>query len=125
MKVILKNYYVTTDMIAEHWNKTGYMTEKNTQWNADKVTKKFRKILESIDSIIKRSEMLENLFRSENDEGSHFIFFDASQIMEYKQKLEDASIVDYRELSVNALMYYQDYETDTFDTLKDIFELWN
>lgn len=51
MKVILKNYYVTTDMIAEHWNKTGYMTEKNTQWNADKVTKKFRKILESIDSI--------------------------------------------------------------------------
>ena len=53
------------------------------------------------------------------------LYFDASQIMEYKQKLEDASIVDYRELSVNALMYYQDYETDTFDTLKDIFELWN
>lgn len=51
MKVILKNYYVTTDMIAEHWNKIGYMTEKNTQC-ADKVTKKFRKILESIDSIV-------------------------------------------------------------------------
>lgn len=53
MKSTLKDYYITPGMIAEYWNEHGYLTEKGTQWNADKVTKKFRKILNEIEDILK------------------------------------------------------------------------
>ncbi|WP_172472142.1 hypothetical protein [Thomasclavelia cocleata] len=127
MEGTLKDYYITSGMIAEQWNESGYLTAEGTKWNADKVTKKFRMILNTIDGIIDSSGALENLYRSENGgkEGSHFIFFDAGEIMEHRQKFEVALLSEYGELIEEAPVYFNDYETDTYDSLKCVFDLWD
>lgn len=138
MEGTLKDYYVTTGMIAKHWNENGYLTEKGTSWDADKVGKKFKKILGDVEKAIgSKQGDFEDLYRSKNGEsGCDFIFFDAGEIIEYKQKIYGESVSEYMKLIKNNPIslagrdycepsenYADVYETDTYDSLQCVFDL--
>ena len=126
MKGTLKDYYITSDTIAGHWNEIKYQTRNGSEWDADKVTKKFKMILKCIDEIAKTSNKMENLYRSENGEfDGHFIFFVAGEIMQFKKGLENASLHEYIKLLDQSPSRFREYETDTADTMKYIFEMWD
>lgn len=72
---------------------------------------------------------LKKLYRSENGRGrgrGNYIFFDTSEIMEYKQKLDNAfpSLHKYWEVLDSCPPNIREYETSTYDSLKFIFEIW-
>lgn len=134
MNKILKSHCVTTSEIIQHWKETKYLTPQKKEWTTDLFVNKFTGILHDIEEASvsqdkKKSadgeHVLEKLYRSDNDYG-HFIFFDASEMMKYRQELYNAipSISKYFKILENCPPNIQDFETDTYGSLKCIFDLW-
>lgn len=132
MTETLKDHYITTGMVAHHWNEIGYHTIRNKKWNSDKVLKKFKVILKEIEDTIHAEGVLQNLYKSKNSKGyGHFIFMDTSHIMEQKQSLDRASFAQYIKISDNTPQYVSDFKTDTYESLRRILfcgiklKVWN
>jgi hypothetical protein len=82
--------------------------------------------LRKIDVEDKKGEPLEKIYRSKSGKKyGDFIFFNANEFLEYKRKLDDASLSEICKILEEVPLDFLDFDMDTCDTMRDIFETWD
>lgn len=151
MRPQINMIYVTPAMIAEKWNeeKYKYSDGDDNKWKGEYITKKFRKILKAIEDRVGENKSFEirKIYKSalKNVEigekpKTDWIFLDVSEFLQYFQKEEEASLheimhpellfpetLPYEEVQFFTQLMEQnrEYQFDTSETMKKLFELWD
>lgn len=126
--------YIKSAQIAEIWNKTANSSKENL--TGDDISRKFRRILEKLEGKQQGTRLnciYKSIGENKDKKKNDWIFFDSSKIVEINKRLDEidalntGGLTKYCELSKEGEKLtpeYEKYKMDVYDTVKEIFDLW-